>query len=317
VIPRCEDWRRFDSRQITPLVDAEAREWQSDLGWDVRDAWRAIEPARAAGHLPGLVVRGLDGGVAAWSCFLLHRHTLQVAMIVADAPENAAVIVEGILASPEAQRAATQTICIRDAAPGIRGVLLTRGFDVATYRYLRVPLDVPGTVESPCRPWEIEDAPSMSRLCARAYADTSEVRAFAPHGTLDEWHEYIATLVTGPGCGDFMRSASFTIPGRHPRRIEGGVITTALSPTTAHVAQVAVDPDSRGCGYGRALVSSAMTAAASAGYHDMTLLVAETNSRAASLYEDLGFVDRSTFVVAVRKQPRKLKRVTLELATAQ
>ena len=311
------DWRELDARQVAPLLDAEAQEWRADLSWDVNEAWRGIEPARAAGYLPGLVVRDADGHISGWSCFLLHRNTLQVAMIVADAPDRAAVIVEGILASPEAQRATTQTICIRDAAPGIRGVLLTRGFEVATYRYLRVSLGVPGPIEAPCRPWELDDASAMARLCARAYADTSEVRAFAPHGSSEEWQEYIATLVTGPGCGHFLPSASFVIPGRQAKRLEGAVITTALGRNTAHIAQVAVDPDARGIGFGRSLVTSSMYAAASAGFQEMTLLVADTNARAAGLYETLGFVDKSTFVVAVRKQPRKLKKVALEVVGAR
>src|SRR6185295_15201439 len=241
------------------------------------------------GFLPGLVVKDHFGRIGGWACFLLHRNTLQVAMIVADAPDRAAALVEGILASPEAARAATHTICIRDAAPGIRGALLTRGFDVASYRYLRVALGVPGPVESPCRAWEVEDAAGVARLCARAYDGTAEVRAFAPHGTLDEWQEYIATLVTNPGCGRFLPCASFAIPGRQSRRLDGAVVTTALSADAAHIAQVAVDPDARGRSWGRALVTSAMSAAASAGYQEMTLLVADTNARAAALYEDLGF----------------------------
>jgi ribosomal protein S18 acetylase RimI-like enzyme len=312
VIRPCEDWRRLASADAGPLIEAEARRWRAELGWNVDEAWKAIEPARAAGHLPGLVVRDPDGRVAGWSCFLLHRQTLQVAMIVADGPDKAAALVEGVLASPEAARATTYTVCVRDAAPGVRGALRNRGFDVATYRYLRAPLDVPGAIEPPCRAWEIEDATGMARLCARAYAETTEVRAFAPHGTIDEWHEYIATLVTSPGCGRFLPLASFAIPGRQTRRPDGAVVTTDLGTGTAHIAQVAVDPDARGRGWGRALVASAMSASAAAGFRQMTLLVAETNARATALYADMGFRDQSSFVVAVRRQPRKLRRVVLE-----
>ena len=312
----CRDWRTLAAEDVAGLLEAEARDWRADLSWDVTEAWQAIEPARAAGFLPGLVVTDHFGRIGGWACFLLHRHTLQVAMIVADAPDRAAAIVEGILASPEAARASTHTICIRDAAPGIRVALLTRGFEVATYRYLRAPLGVPGPIELPCRPWAVDDAAGMARLCARAYAETTEVRVFAPHGTADEWQEYIATLVTGPGCGHFLPSASFVIPGRQARRVDGAVIATALGNSTAHIAQVAVDPDARGRGWGRALVTTAMAAAASAGFQEMTLLVAETNLRAATLYEDLGFRDQSTFVVAVRRQPRRLRRVVAEAVGA-
>jgi ribosomal protein S18 acetylase RimI-like enzyme len=106
------------------------------------------------------------------------------------------------------------------------------------------------------------------------------------------------------------------LPATTHAALDGGIITTALGADTAHIAQVAVDPDARGRGLGRALVTSAMSSTASAGYQEMTLLVAETNARAAALYEDLGFVDRSTFVVAMRRQPRKLRRVAVGAVVA-
>jgi hypothetical protein len=312
----CEDWRSLGAADVEPLIEAEARRWRAELGWDVGEAWKAIEPARRAGHLPGLVIRDTAGRVAGWTCFLLHRQTLQVAMLVADDPDRAAALVAGILASREAGRATMNTVCVRAAAPGIGTALAARGFDVEIYRYLTAPLAASEAIAPPCRGWEIEDAAGMARLCARAYADTTEVRAFAPHGTIDEWHEYIAQLVTGPGCGRFLQGASFAIPGRQPRRPDGAVVTTDLGTNTAHVAQIAVDPDVRGQGWGRALVTSAMSASAAAGFTQMTLLVAEANARATALYEQLGFRDQSTFVVAARRQPRRVKRVALEVVGA-
>jgi len=312
VTSRCDDWRSLASGDVERLLDDEARRWRTDLAWEVVDAWKAIEPARRSGQLPGLVVRDAAGQVAGWTCFLLHRQTLQVAMLVADDASRAAALVEGILASREAARASMLTVCVRAAAPEIRAALAVHDFEVETYRYLRAPLDVPGPIESPCRTWQVEDAAGMARLCARAYADATEVRAFAPRGTIDEWHEYIAQLVTGPGCGRFLRGASFAISGRQARRPDGAVVATDLGTGTAHIAQVAVDPDARGRGWGRALVSSAMSAAASAGFRQMTLLVAEANARATTLYEQLGFRDQSSFVVAARRQPRRLRRVALE-----
>lgn len=313
---RCQDWRSLGAADVRPLIQSEIGRWQAELGWDVGEAWKAIEPARAAGHLPGLVVRDAAGEITGWTCFLLHRQTLQVAMLVADGPAQTTALLDGILASREAARATMQTVCVRSAAPGMSGALASSGFDVETYRYLRAPLDVSWSIAPPCREWEIEDAAGMARLCARAYAETTEVRAFAPHGTLDEWHEYIAQLVTGPGCGRFLAQASFAITGRQPRRPDGAIITTDLGTGTAHVAQVAVDPDARGRGWGRALVASAMSASAAIGFQHMTLLVAEANAPATALYEQLGFQDQSSFIVAARRQPRKLKRVALEVVGA-
>ena len=309
-----DDWRALPPSAIAPLLEAEAARWRRDLAWDVTEAWRAIEPARAAGHLPGFVVRGAGGRPAGWTCYLVHRQTLQVAMVVADRAEETRALLDGILASPEAGRASMCTVCVRAAAPGIDAELAVRGFDVETYRYLQLDLAAPLPVEPPCRAWEIDDAVGMARLCARAYASATETRAFAPHGTLDEWLEYIATLVTGPGCGRFLPAASFAIPGRQARRPDGAVVTTDLGLGTAHLAQIAVDPDVRGRGWGRALVQSAVGAAAAGGFRRMTLLVAGANARATALYDHLGFRERAVFIVGVRRVPRRLRRAALEPA---
>jgi ribosomal protein S18 acetylase RimI-like enzyme len=311
VIVSCEPWRALPPADVERILSAEASHWRAHLSWEVESAWQAIEPARVSGQLPGLVVRDDAGRVAGWTCYLLHRQTLQVAMIVADTPEAAEALVEGILRSPEAAQSSTQTVCIRDGAPGVRQVLARRGFDVTTYRYLERSISAshPAAVRPACRPWQVEDAIGTARLCARAYAGATEVRAFAPHGTMEEWIEYIATLVTGPGCGVFLADASFVIPGRQPRRLDGAIVTTDLGPGTAHIAQIAVDPDARGQGLARRLVESAIAGSAARGFRAVTLLVADDNVRAAALYERLEFRDRASFVVALRREPRRLRRV--------
>ena len=81
----------------------------------------------------------------------------------------------------------------------------------------------------------------------------------------------------------------------------------------AHIAQMAVAPEARGQGLGRAIVGGAMDAAAASGCRAMTLLVAASNTKAVRLYEGLGFSDRGAFVVATRTQPRV--STSFELAT--
>jgi ribosomal protein S18 acetylase RimI-like enzyme len=81
------------------------------------------------------------------------------------------------------------------------------------------------------------------------------------------------------------------------------VIVTDLGPSTAHIAQIAVDPAYRGQGWGRRLVRAAAHAAFTRGYAQMTLLVSASNRAATALYENEGFTDRATFLVASRRQP--------------
>ncbi len=57
----------------------------------------------------------------------------------------------------------------------------------------------------------------------------------------------------------------------------------------AHITNVAIAPESRGNGYGRALMFCMMRLAVSLGAKRMTLEVRETNLTAQSLYASLGF----------------------------
>lgn len=62
-----------------------------------------------------------------------------------------------------------------------------------------------------------------------------------------------------------------------------------LEPDSFYVQAVAVDPDTRGSGVGTVLLDAAGTQARAAGSRRLALDVAETNVRARSLYERLGF----------------------------
>lgn len=57
----------------------------------------------------------------------------------------------------------------------------------------------------------------------------------------------------------------------------------------AHITNVAIAPEARGNGYGRALMICMMELASSLGAEKMTLEVRESNLRAQSLYSSLGF----------------------------
>lgn len=311
----CQDWRAAGDAEIAGLLAAEVQAWRRDLDWDVAEAWKVVDPARRAGHLPGFVARR-GGRTVGWTSFLLHRESLQVLAFAADDPEAAGALVNAIAGSREAGAARSTIFCVRDASPALSGMLLRRGFDVEPYRYLRLDL---GTLQTTShqvpvergdasalprglRVWN-EDADAMVGLCARAYADAAGVRAFAPGGTIEEWHDYVGSLLSGPGCGWFLPEASFVRPSPRGHGLDGAILTTDLGPGTAHVAQIVVDPDVRGRGLGRSLLVASARTAARLGYRRMTLLVSETNAPAAAMYGAIGFVDRAAFVVATRRQP--------------
>jgi len=312
---RCVDWRLVPAAGIAPLLDTEAEHYRTDLGWDVAAAWAGIEPSRAAGHLPGLVATDEMGRAVGWCCFLVHRRALQVAMLVADTADATRALIDSIVTSPEAGTVDMHVASLRDAAPGLEESLEACGFEVERYRYLSIEAGGPWTIDGEVGAWREEDAGAVATLWQEAYAGSLELRAFAPRGTIDEWHEYLNSLLTGLGCGKFLPQASFVAVGREGR-LDGAVITTDLGPGTAHIAQVAVHPSARGQGLGRRLTTSAIAASAAQGFGRVTLFVAAGNRAAGSLYASLGFQDLATFLVGVNRQPRRSTRAAPDVGGA-
>jgi len=296
---------------VAPLLACEAAAWDAELGWDVTHSWRVIEPARAAGVLPGFIARDERGSVAGWTWFLERNGTLQVAALVATDAACVRALVSAILTSPEASRTEARVFSIRGVPPGIERALEEHGLAVSRYSYLSVEL---GAVRGAAvgRVMRPDDLDGCVRLFASAYAAKGGVRAFAPRGRTDEWCEYVGNLLETDGCGVFLSDASFVIAGGgdDEGRMVAAIVTTSVARDVAHVAQIAVDPAFQGAGFGRRLLDSAMSAASARGFSRMTLLVADDASAARALYAGRGFLETATFVVA-GSQPRRLSSVAL------
>ena len=300
------DWRALPDADVEPLLQAETEAWRGDLYWDVRDSWQVIQPARRAGYLPGLVARDPTGRHQGWTCFFVDRRCLQVMIFVSSSGPATTRLVDLLLASPHAQSALEVSFFVRDGAPGLAASLEARAFETEDYRYLLADLTAgpaggrAGRVGSRVKAQHVIDAgfrDAAARLLARAYAPSRELRVFAPHGTLDEWRDYVGNLLHSRDCGSVLPSA--TMVARSPGgELEGLVITTKVSDGTAHIAQCSVDPDARGRGCARQLVHEALKAAARVGCTRATLLVSATNARALAIYEDFGFRDRGRFLAA-------------------
>lgn len=72
-------------------------------------------------------------------------------------------------------------------------------------------------------------------------------------------------------------------------RIVGYMIVWFMGPEV-HIANIAVDPEMRGHGLGRAMMESAIEKSRDAGAEEMVLEVRVTNVPAIALYKSLGFV---------------------------
>jgi ribosomal protein S18 acetylase RimI-like enzyme len=105
-----------------------------------------------------------------------------------------------------------------------------------------------------------------------------------------------------------MPEACYIVPGG-PDRVSGVVLVTRLAAATAHIAQLAVDPQAQRQGLGRILVEAGCASARAAGCDRITLLVDGRNAAAQRLYAACGFKVVARFVSAGTPQPVRLSSV--------
>lgn len=304
-----EDWRDIDPSELAPLYKAECARYRDVLGWDFEPSCRIIEEARRTGRLPGVALRAPSGKLAGWSYFVVHDGVLQIGGLVADSAARLRRMIDRVLQSPEAAPARGLSAFVYPVSPSLQSALERQRFTVERHPYLSRP--VARSVDAGRARPELApnyrrrrlaevDPADVVRLTARAYAGLPEARCFATDGRLDQWAHYLGQLLATPACGVYLHEASLAIEDRDTRRLAAAVITTALAPETAHIAQIVVDPDFRRGGLAASLVDGVLEAATALGFSRLSLIVAERNEPARRLYARLGFSESASFIFASR-----------------
>ncbi len=161
-------------------------------------------------------------------------------------------------------------------APDLAAALRLRGLSVDRYWYLGRDLQRVAPPRLPdVRQWRLDDVQATAELLGRAYEGRDESRPFAPRGMAEEWTDYVHQLTTGTGCGRLITDVSVCVPGG-PNRLLAVALVTRIAETTAHLAQLAVDPQMRGRHLGKQLLEVVCAAANQAGCTRMTLFVGGT-----------------------------------------
>jgi ribosomal protein S18 acetylase RimI-like enzyme len=307
-VRRLDDWARVPAAEMAALYRLEHERWARALDWDTTDTLEALERARLNGRVPGFVARQASGAVAGWTYYVLQGSELQIGALVASSPGTTAGLLDAVLGSAAATVASRTLFFAHTEAPGIADALASRGFTVTTEHYLSRPLDPSPATVAPLFTWHDDDVAATADLLQDAYGGPDPTRAFAPGDGLADWHGYVQQLTRATGCGRFLPALSPVLRAE-PGRLDGVALVTAVSGTSAHLAQLAVRAGRSGDGRGRRLLAAALARAQAAGYARISLLVNGTNARARRLYASTGFEARGTFVSATRpRQPAAQRR---------
>ncbi len=297
------DWHQLPPADLIPWYEREQQQWRQAFSWETDANWRVVEAARLAGTLPGLVA--YEAGTAVgWAFYLVHRGTLQIGALSAVSRTATHALCTTILDSPEAAATESAMAFVPDATPGLEAALRASGFGVQWFPYLTRTLTPRSKGAGSFTALEVDRLGAVAHVLSRAYPGADRRRPFAPTGTLDEWREYVARLVSGTGCGAWVPACSVVASQSGTDRIGGLVLTTAIAPGTAHVVQVAVDPECQGRGLGRRMLDEALSRLGAAGFDRVSLLVAEGNGPARRLYASLGFRPAGRFACATRMTRR-------------
>lgn len=306
---RVEDWRQLPPALVAPLYDAETLRWRLSLDWDLHPTIEQLEKARTAGTLPGYVLRGPGQSIVGWTYFVVQDGTVQIGSLLARTSDGLRLLLDSVLKSPEAALARDVMLFAFPESEACASALVRRRFDVTRYWYLRRSLDLqldesfPRT-DAVLRALVDRDGPDAVRLLARAYAGQESARCFAPNGRIEEWAHYFAQMTRGNALGRFERGASF-VAHDDAGRLHAVAVTTAISDSTVHLSQLAVDPDAQGRGLGGQVLDAALQWGRAHERRLMTLLVHDENQVARALYGSRGFLPTGYFLHARRAALRR------------
>ena len=284
---------------LEKLWAEEKRLWQGELLWDTAPAISVIRDAVKRRRLAGRAIRIADEVVGCGYDIVDGERAILGSFILAPGarvPTIGLPLAASLIASVKAEGAVTriESQFIPFGLPWLREVFLAEDFREHGRAFLRRALLSSASSGSGSGPFEFK--PWSSSYLSRAallMQQAHDGRVDAEMNELYRNPEGCRTLLENilqlQGCGEPIPMASSVAQRPESRMLSGFIVATEISRRHAHLAQVAVSPSAQGLGLGKLLLGRAIDALTGAGYLTVSLMVSETNERAFSLYESMGF----------------------------
>lgn len=285
------------------LWSEERMHWKQCLHWDSEPASTLVRAAVRRRRLPGKALL-VEGKVVGCGYYLIDRSRAILGsftlMESARSSPLVAALAQSLLTAMKSDPAVCriETQFVPFELPSLGEVFLAAGFRPYERAFLRS--DLAADRPSPTEPVEQDGAfhfePWRARYSTRAAALMQQAHRGSVDAEMNEMYRtergcrgLLDNIVAQHGCGPLVPEASYVARRPGAPSISGFLLTTEISQGHAHLAQVAVGPSAQGHGLGRRLLGRAIESLARANYRTVSLMVSETNQRALSLYESMGF----------------------------
>jgi ribosomal protein S18 acetylase RimI-like enzyme len=320
------DLRHFSARQLRPLLETEARDWQRRLRWDYQSSTELLLQYLDSRILPGFVA--LDRGRICGFTFCVyegHKAVVGDAYAMANDPGHALGIAKTLLRhllqllqhSPGIHRVESQLL-LYDAG-SIDETFLAAGFTMHPRLFMEYDLPPASSALSngnsssatlaphiELLPWSAEHYQAAAELIHESYIGHIDAQINDQYCSLHGSLRFLHNIVRFPGCGVFDANQSWVLREKSTGALVGMVLCSRVAGDVAHITQLCVAPSRRGDGLGRLLLHHCMDHLAHSGFAAITLTVTEANDQAVRLYQDLGFFTRHRFDAMVLDTTERL-----------
>jgi len=316
------DLRHFSARQLRPLLEAEAQQWEQRLRWDYRSSTELLLQYLDSRVLPGFV--SLDRGRICGYAFCVyegHKAVIGDTWSLSPDPEltrhSNFILLHRLLEllrySPGIHRIESQLLLYDSGA--INEPFLQAGF--TPHQRLFMQLDL--STESPSHwnqhahlslpadvellPWSANFYQAAAGLIHDSYANHIDAQINDQYCTLHGSLRFLHNIVRFPGCGTFEPEQSWVVRHKRTGALIGLLLCSRVATDVAHITQLCIARTWRGRDLGATVLQHAMRHLTHSAANAITLTVTEANQPAVELYRRSGFYIRHRFDAMVCDKP--------------
>ena len=300
------DLRELRSSDLAPLLAEQSAFWDGQFHWDFSSSQKTIARFLDGRNLHGyaLVSRGSPVGY----CYFI-------------ADSGKALIGDLFVREPYREREAERSLFIRTleaaaAYPGVsrvEGQLLGMASGLSHELVFRRQIEIyprwfmlreglrgfaaprADPKDFGFSPWGDHHTNPAAELIATAYQSHDDARINNQYQSFAGARRFIANTTRHPGCGAFVKQASWVAFRPNALNLSGLCLATQVHKDAGHITQICVAPEERGRGLGYELLRRTLASLRARGCDAVSLTVTASNKSAMRLYERVGYWPRRRF----------------------